>query len=217
MVSKTERENPRDAGAVVPKWVLPPLSCQFLEYVAAILPAGSRGFEFGSGRSTHSLRRTLAATISIEHSAHWLEQTEKLSEAVAKRASDETAVLPLKRCWSRLRPIESFDLKNRCDILRQLCRSCLVLVDSPPNPAKREHALYLALRHTPAGAVIVVDDLEIRATARFAQRLARQNRTLFRFWILEIDHRLGVFLKRRLGRVHSRPSLTEFVGTWLRA
>jgi len=75
----------------------------------------------------------------------------------------------------------------------------------------------LALQYTPAGAVIVLDDLEIRATARFAQRLARHNRKLFRFWLLDIDHSLGVFLKLRHDRIRSRPSLIEFVGTWLRA
>jgi hypothetical protein len=201
----------------VPIWVLPPLSCAFLEDVAAILPAGSRGFEFGSGRSTHALRRALASTVSIEHSAAWLEQTEEMTQAVAKRASDETAVLPLTRCWNCLRVIESFNVENRPEVLRHLQQSRLVLVDSPPNPAKREHALFLALQYTPAGAVIVLDDLEIRATARFAQRLARQNRELFRFWLLDIDHALGVFLKLRHDRIRSRPSLIEFVGTWLRA
>jgi hypothetical protein len=199
----------------VATWILPPLSCQFLQGIAALLPGNSRGFEFGSGCSTHALRRTLAATFSIEHSAQWLEQTEK-RQAVAKHPSDGTAVLPLKRCWNRLRPIESFALKNRPDVLRCLQQSRLVLLDSPPNPAKREHVLFLALRHTPAGAVIVLDDLDIRATARFAQRLARQNNALFRFWILDIDHQLGVFLKLRPGRIHSRPTLIEFFGTWLR-
>jgi hypothetical protein len=181
------------------------------------LPASSRGFEFGSGCSTHTLRRALAGTVSVEHSAEWLQQTEKLTSAMAKRATDETAVVPLTRCWHRLRPIESFDLENRPDLLRHVQQARLVLVDSPPNPARREHALFLALRYAPARAVIVLDDLQIRATARFAQRFARQNRKLFRFWILDIDHRLGVFLKLRQGRIHSRPSLIEFIGTWLRA
>jgi len=64
--------------------------------------------------------------------------------------------------------------------------------------------------------VIVLDDLEIRATGRFAHRLARQNLKRFRFWRLNIDHQLGVFLKLRAGRIRSRPGLIEFVGTWLR-
>jgi hypothetical protein len=58
--------------------------------------------------------------------------------------------------------------------------------------------------------------LAVRATARFAHRLARQNAKRFRFWVLNIDHTLGIFLKLRPGRIESRPSLVEFVGTWLR-
>jgi hypothetical protein len=216
--------------------VLPPLSCQFLEDVAAILPEASRGFEFGSGQSTHALRLALVATFSVEHSAEWLEQTENSNQiatsgtqldrlkrssapsaSITKRATDAMAVVPLTRCWHRLRPVESFDLEKRPGVLAHLREARLVLIDSPPNPAKREHALLLALRYAPTGAVIVLDDLGIRATARFAQRFARQNRKLLRFWILDIDHRLGVFLKLRRGRIHSRPSLVEFVGTWLRA
>jgi hypothetical protein len=69
----------------------------------------------------------------------------------------------------------------------------------------------------PEGAVIVLDDLEVDATSRFAHRLARQNADRFRFWFLEIDHKLGVFLKVRAGRMRSRPSFREIVGAWLRA
>jgi hypothetical protein len=93
----------------------------------------------------------------------------------------------------------------------------LILVDSPPNPAKREHALFLAMDQAPVGAVIVLDDLEVPATSRFAHRLARQNADRFRFWLLEIDHKLAVFLKLAAGKMRSRPSFREFVGAWLRA
>jgi hypothetical protein len=93
----------------------------------------------------------------------------------------------------------------------------LILVDSPPNPAKREHALFLALHHSPGGAVIILDDLEVPAAARFAERLARQNARVFRFWRVRIDHQLGVFLKVRPGKTRSRPTFREFVGAWLRA
>ena len=116
-----------------------------------------------------------------------------------------------------MRPIESFDLASHSEALARLKQSHLILLDSPPNPAKREHALFLALQYAPVGAVIVLDDLEIRATSRFAFRLARQNAWQFRFWTLPIDHQLGVFLKLRQARVRSLPSLREFVGTWLRA
>jgi hypothetical protein len=217
LIVKYAREHRRNPDGPVPAWVLPELSCQFLEEVAAILPAGSAAFEFGSGRSTYVLRRALPAITSVEHSAEWLEQTEHSPESVPERPADKTAVISLKRCWNRLRPIESFDLLKRADILGHLAQAALILVDSPPNPAKREHALFLTLCHARPGAVIILDDLEIRATSRFAQRFARQNPSMFRFWILNIDHRLGIFLKTRSGRIRSRPSLIEFIGTWLRA
>jgi hypothetical protein len=193
------------------------LSCQFLEDVAALLPAGSSAFEFGSGQSTHALRRASAATASIEDSADWLSRTEQLEGSVAKRETDYSEVISLTRCWNRLRSIESFDVARQRESLARLMRARLILVDSPPNPAKREHALFLALHHGPVGAVIVLDDLEVSAPSRFAHRLAAQNAGLFRFWLLNVDHKLGVFLKVQSGRIRSRPTLREFVGTWLRA
>jgi hypothetical protein len=211
------------------------LSCQFLEDIAKLVSSDSHAFEFGSGHSTLALRRAFPAVFSLEHSAEWLDRTEDASartESVAavydrriispnagpllRRATDGTAVIPLQRCWNRFRLIESFDLASHPAVLARVKQSRLILVDSPPNPAKREHALFLALRHARIGAVIVLDDLEIRATSRFADRLARQNAKRFRFWRLNIDHQLGVFLKLRPGRLRSRPTLTEFVGTWLR-
>ena len=104
------------------------------------------------------------------------------------------------------------------DLLARLRVAHLILVDSPPNPAKREHALYLALRHAPARSTIVIDDLEVGATGRFTERLARQNSRRFAFWRLNIDHQLGVFLKLEGARsVRSLPAPREFVGTWMRA
>jgi hypothetical protein len=201
----------------VPAWILPPRSCGFLEQAAALLPPGSTAFEFGSGRSTHSLRRTSAGTASIEDSADWLARTEQLESGIPKRDSDFSGVVPLTRCWNRLRPIQSFDVAAQRDSLLRLQKAKLILVDSPPNPAKREHALFLAMDQAPVGAVIVLDDLEVPATSRFAHRLARQNSDRFRFWLLEIDHQLGVFLKLRAGKMRSRPSFRELVGAWLRA
>jgi hypothetical protein len=229
-------EQGRDSSAPVPEWILPPLSCQFVEDIAKLLPPDSHAFEFGSGRSTHALRSAFSGLFTLEHSAEWLERTESFtraprdaskldclkqssltSEFVAKRSKDDTFAVSLTRCWNRLRLIESFNLAKHPDILARLKQARFILVDSPPNPAKREHALFLALHHAPVGAVIVLDDLEIRATVRFAQRLARQNLKRFRFWRLHIDHQLGIFLKLRAGRIRSRPGLIEFVGTWLRA
>lgn len=199
----------------VPKWVLPPRSCRFLEEVLKLLPEGSGAFEFGSGQSTHAMRRFAAHTTSIEDSEEWLRKTEAANGS--KRPGDRSEVVPLTRCWNRLRPIESFPVDRRADVLNRLKEARLVLVDSPPNPAKREAALFLALKYSPVGAVIVLDDLDVRATDRFAKRLARQNGQSFRFWKVRIDHDLGVFLKLRAGRVRSLPSMREFVGTWMRA
>jgi hypothetical protein len=183
--------------------------------VAGLWPVPPRAFEFGSGRSTHVLRRVSSQVTSIESSAEWLDRTEE-GGTVAKRADDDVTVIRLRRCWNRLRPIESFDLDSQAKALGRLKQSQLILVDSPPNPAKREHALFLALHYAPVGAVIILDDLEVRAVARFASRLARQNARQFRFWTLQIDHQLAVFLKLRQARIRSLPSLREFVGTWLR-
>jgi len=205
------------SSAQVPAWILPPRSCEFLENVAALLPTGSTAFEFGSGRSTHSLRRASAGAASIEDSADYLTRTESLENGIAKRDTDFSGVVPLTRCWNRVRPIESFNVLAQRESLQRLQQARLILVDSPPNPAKREHALFLAMDQAPVGAVVILDDLEVSATSRFAHRLARQNADRFRFWLLEIDHKLGVFLKLRAGRMRSRPSFREYVGAWLRA
>jgi hypothetical protein len=188
-----------------------------LEEVAALLPDGSSAFEFGSGRSTHALRRAAATTTSIEDSAEWLNRTEQLENGIAKRNGDYSEVIPLTRCWNRLRPIQSFDVARQRESLSRLMEARLILVDSPPNPAKREHALFLAMHNAPVRAVIVLDDLEVSAALRFAHRLAAQNAGLFRFWQVDIDHKLGVFLKVRSGPIRSRPTFREFVGSWLRA
>jgi hypothetical protein len=147
----------------------------------------------------------------------WLTRTEQLEESIDKRETDFSQVIPLTRCWNRLRPIQSFDVAAQRESLLRLQYAKLILVDSPPNPAKREHALFLAMEQASVGAVIVLDDLEVSATSRFAHRLARQNADRFRFWLLEIDHKLGLFLKMRSGKMRSRPSFRDVVGSWLRA
>lgn len=146
-----------------------------------------------------------------------MNRTEQLENGVAKRESDFSEVVPLTRCWNRLRPIESFNVAAQRESLARLQKATLILVDSPPNPAKREHALFLAMDQAPPGAVIVLDDLEVGAASRFAHRLARQNADRFHFWFVEIDHKLGVFLKLRAGKMRSRPSFRELAGAWLRA
>src|SRR5689334_9723929 len=101
----------------VPEWILPAPSCEFLESLAALLPSPVRAFEFGSGRSTYALRRASVATVSVEHSTEWLRETETVG---GKREYDQTFVIPLRRCWNRFRPIESFDIYGRDEILDAL-------------------------------------------------------------------------------------------------
>jgi hypothetical protein len=211
LVSRCEEGRP---PGPVPEWVLPPSSCNFLKDLASLFPEPPFAIELGSGCSTHALRDVTSRTVSIEDSGEWLDRTE--SGKSSKRPSDATYVVPLRRLWNRGRLIETFDFTSRPGILDLVQSAQLILVDSPPNPAKREHALFTALRYASIGAIIILDDLEVRAVQRFSQRLALQNRHTFRFWAVAIDHRLGLFLKTGSGRIHSRPSLREFVGTWLR-
>jgi hypothetical protein len=211
LISRFEAVAP---AASVPEWVLPPSSCNFLKDLASLFPEPPLAVEFGSGCSTHALRAVTSRTISIEDSGEWLDRTE--ANTSSRRPLDATYVVPLRRLWNRGRLIETFDFASRPGILDLVQSAQLILVDSPPNPAKREHALFTALRYASVGAIVVLDDLEVRAVKRFSQRLGLQNRQAFRFWTVAIDHQLGVFLKTGPGRIHSRPTLREFVGTWRR-
>src|SRR5258708_2417754 len=86
----------RKVEGPVPEWILPPPSCEFLESLAALLPGLVTAFEFGSGRSTHALRRACAETMSVDDSTEWLRETETLGE---KKEGDHTFVIPLRRRW----------------------------------------------------------------------------------------------------------------------
>jgi hypothetical protein len=206
----------RDAGYQPPAWILPEPSCELLKKIAVLAAAPIHAFEFGSGRSTLTLRPVCAGVTSVEDSAEWLAKTEEQAAACPKRDSDLTAVVPLTSCQLGLVTCKSFDLDSHPELLRRLQEARLVLVDSPPNPATREHALILALRHAPSGAVIVIDDLEIKAALRFATRLARDNSGYFDFQFVPIDHGLGVFEKKAEAKLILCPSLREVIGTWLR-
>jgi hypothetical protein len=198
------------------EWILPEPSCELLGKLAERLGPRSTAFEFGSGLSTMTLRSTCAAVTSIEDSAEWLEKTEKLPGMPPKRAEDKTRVVPMNRCHLGLLPFLSFNLESRVDVLRRLESADLILIDSPPNPATREHALFVALQHAKPGALILIDDMEIRAALRFSQRLAHHNPELVEFVSIPIDHGLGLFQKTSMGDFVYRPSLREIVGTWLR-
>jgi hypothetical protein len=207
----------RDTGYQPPNWILPEPSCALLKKICALSGELIQAFEFGSGRSTIALRSVCAGVTSVEDSDEWLATTEGLATEFPKRDTDLTAVVPLTSCSLGLVSCKSFDLDARPELLGRLQQSRLVLVDSPPNPATREHALILALRHAPIGAVIILDDLEIRAAANFAARLARDNADVFNFVHIPIDHGLGLFEKRSQSKLIFRPSLREIIGAWLRS
>ncbi|HUB67507.1 MAG TPA: hypothetical protein VL981_08490 [Candidatus Methylacidiphilales bacterium] len=207
----------RDTGYQPPNWILPGPSCALLKKICALSTPPIQAFEFGSGRSTIALRSVCAGVTSVEDSDEWLATTEGLASEFPKRDTDFTAVVPLTACPLGLFTCKSFDLDSRPELLGRLQQSHLILVDSPPNPATREHALILALRHAPIGAIIILDDLEIRATSNFAARLARDNLSAFDYVTVPIDHHLGLFEKCSQSKLVLRPSLREILGAWLRS
>ncbi len=197
-------------------WVLPEASCDLLEKLGAALGPEATAFEFGSGASTIVLRRLFAAVTSVEDTAEWLDRTEHLPGITPKRPTDKTRAVPLTRCHLGIVPYHSFDLDRRIELLQRLESADLILVDAPANPATREHALCSVLQHAKPGALILLDDLEVRATRRFAERLARDNAAMFNYFDLEIDHGLALYQKKAMGHVAYHPTLREIVGAWLR-
>jgi hypothetical protein len=206
----------KESGYRPPIWILPPPSCDLLKRLARRFPSAPLAFEFGSGRSTAALRSVCRGVTSVEDSPEWLQKTEELLGQVKKRDTDLTAVVPLSRCFIKLVPYRSFSLKKRPELLERLGSADLILVDSPPNPATREHALVTALRHAKVGALIVLDDMDVGATFRFAHRLARDNQAALDFLTVQIDHILGVFQKTAAVKIAYRPSLREIAGAWCR-
>jgi hypothetical protein len=197
-------------------WVLPEASCEFLEKLGAALGPEAVAFEFGSGASTVVLRRLFAAVTSVEDTAEWLDKTEHLPGITPKRPADKTRAVPLTRCHLGIIPYHSFDLDRRIELLQRLEAADFILVDGPANPATREHALCSVLQHAKPGALILLDDLEVRATRRFAERLARDNATMFTYFDIPIDHGLALYQKKAMGHVGYHPTLREIIGAWLR-
>jgi hypothetical protein len=89
-------------------------------------------------------------------------------------------------------------------------------VDGPVNPATREHTLFSVLQHAKPGALVLLDDTNVRATRRFAERLARDNASMVDFFPIPIDHGLALYRKKTMGHVGYHPTLREMVGAWLR-
>lgn len=210
-------EQMRQGGYEAPIWILPEPSCTLLQKLAGYVGPQALAFEFGSGRSTLALRSVCAGVTSVEDSAEWLEKTEALPQQIPKRASDLTAVVPLSTACLAMVPFKSFDLSHHSGLLQRLQAADLILVDSPPNPATREHALFTALQHAKVDALIVLDDLDVPTTKRFAKRLAATNPHSLDFRLVEIDHELGVFRKAEKARIVYAPTLREIIGAWRRS
>ena len=206
----------RASGYEPRAWVLPEPSCDFVDKIGAALGPQTTAFEFGSGASTIVLRNRFAAVTSIEDSAEWLDKTERLPGIVPKRPEDKTRVVPLTRCHLGIIPYLSFDLDRRIELLQRLEAADLILIDSPTNPATREHTLATVLQHIKPGALVLLDDLEVRSTRRFAERLSRDNSTMFDYFDVAIDKGIGVYWKKTMGHVGFHPTLREMVGAWLR-
>jgi hypothetical protein len=206
----------RETGYRPPIWILPDPSCALLKKICRFLSAEPLAFEFGSGRSTLALRSVCSGVTSVEDSPEWLEKTEELPGQVIRRPLDLTSVVSLSPCRLGFVPYRSFQLESRLDLLQRLENADLILVDSPPNPATREHALFIALQHARTGAVIVLDDMDVNATRRFAERLAADNTATLDFLAVPIDHVLGVFQKIAPRPIRYHPGLREIVGAWRR-
>jgi hypothetical protein len=206
----------RTTGYRPPIWILPETSCALLQKLCGRSSPNPLAFEFGSGRSTIALRSICQGVTSVENSSEWLEKTEVLPGQISKRLSDVTAVVPLSLCRIGIVPYQSFQLDDRPDLTRLLATADLILVDSPPNPATREHALVTALQHAKIGALIVLDDLDVPATSRFAERLSRDNAGTLDFFAVPIDHVLGIFQKNAAVPIKHRPRAREIIGAWRR-
>jgi hypothetical protein len=205
-----------DEGYEPRAWILPEDSCALVAKLAGLLGPQAAAFEFGSGASTVVLRHHFTCVTSVEDSAEWLDKTEHLPDITPKRPEDRTRVVPLTRCYLGVIPYHSFDLDRRIELLQRLEAADFVLVDGPVNPATREHTLCCVLQHTKPGALILLDDTEVRATRRFAERLARDNASMFNFFAIPIDHGLALYQKKTMGHVEYHPTIREMVGAWLR-
>lgn len=197
-------------------WILPEPSRELLSKLAGQLGPQASAFEFGSGASTVALRHHFACVTTVEDSAEWLDKTEHLPGILPKRPEDRTRVVPLTRCYLGVIPYHSFDLDRRIELLQRLEAADFILVDGPVNPATREHVLCSVLQHAKPGALILLDDTDVRATRRFSDRLARDNASMFNFFSIPIDHGLALYQKKTMGHIEYRPTIREMVGAWLR-
>lgn len=193
----------RDDGV----FALPDSALACLRTLLARTPEIRAVFEFGSGRSTRLFLEAGAEVTSLEDSAHWLADTRAAlpAELVPRWTS---ACQPLDRVWHHGAPFTSWRLDGA--LTAKLAAADLVLIDSPVLPPMREHALLLALRHA-RGALIVVDDANIPAVARFCRRFAARHALPHHF--SPMGHGL-FFLTPPAGALDERRGLLAALRVW---
>jgi hypothetical protein len=164
-------------------------------------------FEFGSGRSTRAFLEAGCAVTSLEHSETWLAETAR-GLRPEELARWRPVCAPLRQIWHKGAPFSSW--RPAPDTVGSLSAAELVLIDSPPLPPSREHALILALRHA-RGALIVVDDANIPTVRRYCTRLARQNHLAM--FQTRMDHGL-CFIAPQFGALNEARGLGDFLRVW---
>lgn len=199
----------RSAPASDAGFALPDASLALLAEAVAQLGV-RRVFEFGSGQSTRCFLDAGCTVSLVEDSAEWLEQT---LSTIAPSTRDRLATfrLPLRTAWLAGAPIRSWALPP--EALVALRDAELVLIDSPPLPPSREHALALTLA-TARNTLTIVDDAGIPTVARFCRRLAERNGAVHAF--ARIDHGLFFCAPISRARLDASRSLVETLKTWRR-
>jgi hypothetical protein len=187
-------------------YALPDASISCLREVIARLCL-TRIFEFGSGRSTQIFLQAGCSVISLEHSETWLAETARRLRP-EENARWQSVHAPLRQIWHKGAPFSSWQLTP--ELMARLSAAELVLIDSPPLPPSREHALILALRHA-CGALIVVDDANIPTVRRYCARLARQNH--LEMFQTRMDHGL-CFLAPMAASPNESRGLWEMLRVW---
>jgi hypothetical protein len=190
-------------------YALPPASLALLIECVTRLKI-RRVFEFGSGRSTREFLAAGCHVATVENDEGWLVETNAALDA-SQGERFTSFLLPLQRVWLAGAPLRSWALPAAP--LEALREAQLVLVDSPAWPPFREHALTLALRHSPH-ALIVVDDANIPTVQRFCRRLVSRNRLVH--FQTTMDH--GLFFLHALdaGAIDIRRPLLETLKAWRR-
>lgn len=170
-----------------------------------------RVFEFGSGRSTKVFLAAGCQVTCLESSAHWLKQTLQEIPGDSQQRVVATAQ-PLETVWHGVAPLRSWKLTDQTRAA--LSTAELILIDSPPFPPFREHALIHSLLYA-TQAILVIDDANIPTIGRFCRRISRLNPHLSTFWT-EKDHGLFFFGKADVRPLRFQRGLIETGKMWRR-